>query len=126
MRRRPSSSRSPTARGLRRVALLVPAGCIEGLRRLARELRIRQDAGITSSTAAWRTVSRSADLLVDPQSGARTVVRDTGANGAGRFLWTVTVFDEHQIAEGSAHAAAEARLRAETALATYLRVSGKP
>jgi hypothetical protein len=118
--RSPSSTRSLTARGLRRVALLVPTGCAEGLRRLARELRLRQDAGIEASTAAWRRLSRSAELFVDPQSGARTVVRATGANGAGRFLWTLTVFDEHQIAEGRAHAAAEAQLQAEAALATYL------
>jgi hypothetical protein len=126
MRSRRSSPPSPTTRGLRRVALLVPAGCIEGLRRLARELRIRQDAGIATSTAAWRSVGRTAELFVDPQTGARTIVRDTGANGAGRFLWTVTVFDEHQIAEGRAHAAVEARLEAETALTTYLGASRQP
>jgi hypothetical protein len=118
-----SSTQSPTARGLRRVALLVPASCIEGLRRLARELRIRQDAGIATSTAAWRRLSRSAELFVDPQSGARIAIRDTGPDGADRFLWTVTVFDEHQIAEGRTHDAAQARLQAEAVIAAYVSPS---
>jgi len=89
-------------------------------------LRIRYDAGIEISTAAWRRLSPSAELFVDPQSGARIAIRDTGPDGAGRFLWTVTVFDEHQIAEGRAQDAAEARLQAQAALATYLNPSRIP
>jgi len=34
-----TSSRPLQARGLRRVTILLPAGCAEGLRQLARELR---------------------------------------------------------------------------------------
>jgi hypothetical protein len=67
------------------VALLVPASCLEDLQRLARELRIRQDAGIATSSATWRSVSRSAELFIDPQNRARTIVRDTGADGTGAF-----------------------------------------
>jgi hypothetical protein len=126
MRDRLSSPRSPASRGLRRVTLLVPAACVEGLRRLARELRIRHDAGIATSIAEWRRLSRSAELFVDPQSGARIAIRDTGPNGASRFLWTVTVFDEHQIGEGRAHNAAKARLQAQAALATYVSPSRIP
>jgi hypothetical protein len=75
---------------------------------------------MNAATAAWRRLSPSAQLFVDPQSGARIAIRDTGPDGTGRFLWTVMVFDEHQIAEGRAAAAAEARLQAEAALATYV------
>jgi hypothetical protein len=117
------SRRSPKAPGTRGVTLLVPSGCIEGLRRLARELRLRYGAGIATSAAGWRRLSRSAELFVDPQTGARAVIRDIGADGTGRFVWTVAVFDQHQIAEGHATAAAEARLQAEAALATYLGAS---
>jgi hypothetical protein len=117
------SRRSPQAPGMRRVTLLVPSGCIEDLRRLARELRLRHSAGIATSTAGWRRLTRSAELFVDPQSGAQIVIRGTGAEGTRRFVCTVAVFDQHQIADGRADDAAEARLHAEAALANYLGAS---
>ena len=43
---------------------------------------------------AWRQVSPSADLMVDPRNGARAVIRDTGAADAGRFLWSVLAAGE--------------------------------
>jgi hypothetical protein len=47
-------------------------------------------------------------------------VRDTGALGAERYLWTVTAFGEHQVAVGHADEIAEARSRTETALSAYM------
>ena len=38
-------------------------------------------------------LSPSAELMVDPQSGARGAIRDTGAPEAECYFWTVTVFE---------------------------------
>ncbi|MGC2201671.1 MAG: hypothetical protein WA633_16230 [Stellaceae bacterium] len=99
----------------------MPVGGAEGLLHLARELRARQSAGMSASTAGWRRLSPSAELFVDPRSGARCAVRDTGALGAVRYLWTVTVFGEQQVAAGRAEEIAGARSEAETALSAYVR-----
>jgi hypothetical protein len=117
---RQPASRSLQARGLRRITLLVPAGCAEGLRQLASELRARQRAGTAGVTFAWRRLSPSAELFVDPESGARCAIRDTGAPGVARYYWTVTVFGEHQVAAGRTGELAEARSQAEAALASYV------
>jgi hypothetical protein len=98
----------------------MPGGCAEGLRHLARELRTRQEAGIPTATAGWRRLSPSAELFIDPESGARSAIRDTGSSGATRYLWTLTVFGEHLVAEGRAADPTEARSQAEAALAAYL------
>jgi hypothetical protein len=108
------------ARGLRRVTVLVPVGCAKGLLRLARELRARQSAGTAGVTLGWRRLSPSAELFVDLQSGARCTIRDTGAPGVGRYLWTVSVFGEHQLPTGRTGELIEARAQAETALAAYM------
>ena len=39
--------------------------------------------------------------MVDPQSGARCAIRDTGAPEAECYFWTVTVFGYHQVAAGA-------------------------
>jgi hypothetical protein len=75
---------------------------------------------MSSAAAGWRRLSPSAELFVDPKTGARCAVRDTGAFGAERYLWTVTVFGEHQVAVGRAEEIAEARSQAETALSAYM------
>jgi len=108
------------ARGLRRVTLIVPIGCAEGLLFLARELRARQRAGTTSATPGWRRLSPSAELFVDPDSGARCAVRDTGAIGAERYYWTVSAFGERQVAEGRTEELTEARAQAEAASIEYI------
>jgi hypothetical protein len=108
------------ARGLRRVTLIVPIGCAEGLLFLARELRARQRAGTTSATPGWRRLSPSAELFIDPDSGARCVVRDTGAIGAERYYWTVSAFGERQVAEGRTEELTEARAQAEAASIEYI------
>ena len=71
-------------------------------------------------TLGWRRLSPSAELFVDPESGARCAIRDTGAPGARRYYWTVTVFGEHQVAAGRTGELAEARSQAEAALAVYM------
>ena len=116
----PSSSRRLAARGLRRVAILVPVGCTEGLLQLARELRARQRGGVGSVANGWRRLSPSAELFVDIESGARCAIRDTGASGVERYLWTVSVFDEHQVAAGRSGGLAEARKQSEMALANHI------
>ena len=125
MRSQSESARFAQARGLRRVTLLVPIGCAQSLVHLARELRTRQKAGMPTAAPGWRRLSASAELFVDPTSGARCAVRDTGAPGATRYLWTVTVFGEHQVAEGRTGQLAEARSLAEAALKEYIPPRGR-
>ena len=107
-------------RGLRRVTLIVPIGCAEGLLFLARELRARQRAGTISATPGWRRLSPSAELFIDPDSGARCAVRDTGAIGAERYYWTVSAFGERLVAEGRTEELTEARAQAEAASIEYI------
>jgi len=98
----PQSAQPLRDRGLRRIAILVPVSCADGLLHLARELRTRQRARGAAAAAGWRRLSPSAELFVDTRSGARCAVRDTRELGADRYLWTVTVFGEHQVAAGRA------------------------
>jgi hypothetical protein len=68
----------------------------------------------------WRKLSPSAELMVDPDSGLRCAIRDTGATGSGRYHWTVAVFgDTDPVASGRAEQPAEARSCAEEALLAY-------
>jgi hypothetical protein len=108
------------ASGLRKVTVLVPAECADGLLLLARELRARLRAGRAGIPKGWRRISPSAELFVDLESGARCTIRDTSTPGTGRYLWTVAVFGEHQWATGRTAHLAEARSRAEMALADHL------
>jgi hypothetical protein len=124
MRGQSGSARLAQTRGLRRVTLLVPIGSAQGLLHLARELRTRQKAGMSTAAPGWRRQSPSAELFVDPRSGARCAVRDTGALGATRDLWTVTAFGEHQLAEGHTELT-EARRLAEAALTEYVAALGE-
>ena len=98
----------------------MPVGCAEGLRQLARELRARQRVRTAGVTLGWRRLSPSAELFVDPESGARCAVRDTGALGAERYYWTVSAFGDHQVAAGRTGEVTEARTEAEAALAAYM------
>ena len=120
MRRTPGSARFLQARGLRRITLLVPNGCAEGLLLLARELRTRQRAGTAAVQIGWRRLSPSAELFIDPDTGARCVIRDTGATGAERYYWTVSVFGERQVAAGRTEELTEARSRAEAAVVAHI------
>jgi len=120
MRGRPGSARPLQARGLRRVTLLVPIGSAEGLLLLARELRARQRAGTAGVEGGWRRLSPSAEMFIDPDTGARCAVRDTGATGAERYYWTVSAFGERHVAEGRTEELTEARSLAEAALAAYI------
>ena len=120
MRGQQASSRSLQARGLRRVTILVPVGCAEGLRQLARELRARQRVETAGVTLGWRRLSPSAELFVDAESGARCAVRDTGALGAERYDWNVSAFCDHQVTAGRTGDVREALSQAEAALAGYM------
>ena len=102
-----------------------PSSCqsaaLEELSQLPRELRTRQKAGVSTAVSGWRRLGLSAELYIDPESGARCAVRDTARSGIERYLWTVTVFGEHQVTAGRAEEIAEARSQAETALSIYIR-----
>jgi hypothetical protein len=77
-------------------------------------------AGLDSSLVLrWKTISPSAQLMLDPKIGARAVIRDTRA-GAGRFLWSVLAGDEmYPVAEGRTNDRARAQSIAEAALHAY-------
>ena len=107
---RPPAGRSFQTRGLRRVTLLVPESCADGLRDLARVLRARHPERTTDPPLAWRRLSPSIELMVDPESGARCAIRDTRAEGAERYHWTATIAGTPgPMAAGRTSDAAEAR-----------------
>jgi len=66
-----------------------------------------------------RAVRRSPEWL-------RCAIRDTGAAGAQRYFWTVTVFGDHQMAAGRTGELAAARSQAETALAANIAAWREP
>jgi hypothetical protein len=68
----------------------------------------------------WRILSPSAQLIVDPASGARGIIRDTCANGAYRFHWSIIPSDQSlPIAAGRTGGLARARSITEAALNAY-------
>jgi hypothetical protein len=68
----------------------------------------------------WRVLGPSAQVIVDPASGARGIVRDTRADGAYRFHWSVIPAEEPlPIAAGRTGGLARARSIAEQALRAY-------
>jgi len=70
----------------------------------------------SSLVLTWKTISPSAQLMIDPKIGARAVIRDTRAD-AGRFLWSVLAGDEmYPVAEGRSDDRARAQSIAEAAL----------
>jgi hypothetical protein len=72
------------------------------------------------SMKKWLLVSPSTQLIVHPASGARAVIRDTGADGAYRFHWSVIPSEESlPIAAGRTGGLARARAIAEEALRAY-------
>ena len=68
---------------------------------------------------ALRSVTPSAELMVDPRNGACAVIRDTGSD-AGRYLWSVLGAGEMRpVSEGRTDELARAESVAETALRAY-------
>jgi hypothetical protein len=64
----------------------------------------------------WRKVSPSGWLMVDPRSGARAVIRDTGSD-TGRYLWSVLPSgDVRPLSEGRTQDLEYAKSMAEAAL----------
>jgi inosine-uridine nucleoside N-ribohydrolase len=86
---------------------------------LAREFRARHRLWMGGATQGFGRLSPSAELMVDPQSGARCAIRDTGAPEAECYFWTVTVFGYHQLAAGRTPELAEARSQAEAGVVDY-------
>jgi hypothetical protein len=80
------SGRLPSSRpltdGLRRVFLLALDANAERFLHLAREFRALHRLWMGGATWGFRRLSPSAELMVDPESGARCVIR--GAGG-GRY-----------------------------------------
>jgi hypothetical protein len=68
----------------------------------------------------WRVLSPNAQLIIEPASGARAIIRDTCADGAYRFHWSVIPSEESlPIAAGRTGGLARARAIAEEALRAY-------
>jgi hypothetical protein len=127
MRQTRLSSRSPRAQRLRKVTILVPEDCAEGIRQFAHALRARHQAEPTSTRVEWQALSPSAELMVSPERSARCAVRDTMASGANRFRWTVAVLGQlDPVAKGRAESRAEARALAEAAVAAYFADQAEP
>ncbi len=75
---------------------------------------------LNASMTKWRPLSSSTQLIIHPASGARAVIRDTCADGAYRFHWSVIPSEESlPIAAGRTGGLARARLIAEEALGAY-------
>ncbi len=70
MSEQPPPSRPEQVARLRRVTVRVPEDYAADLRRFARELRTRQPGG-PAPAPAWRRLSPSAELLIDPECQAR-------------------------------------------------------
>jgi hypothetical protein len=114
------ASRSLSRRGLRKVTIIVPEDCAEGLRQFSRDLCDRQTYEPAWVAPQWRSMSPSAELMVAPACGARCAVRDTGATDGRRFHWAVTILGRrHPVAAGRTAERAEARSLAEAALSAY-------
>jgi hypothetical protein len=72
------------------------------------------------SMKKWRLLGPSAQLMFDHASGARAIIRDTCADGAYRFHWSVIPSEESlPIAAGRTGGLARARSIAEEALRAY-------
>ena len=75
---------------------------------------------MSRSMKKWHLISPSTQLIVEPSSGARAVIRDTCADGAYRFHWSVIPSEESlPIAAGRTGGLARARSIAEEALRAY-------
>ena len=71
-------------------------------------------------TTKWRMLSPSAQVIVDPVSSARGIIRDTRVEGAYRFHWSVIPAEEPlPIAAGRIGELARARSITEEALRIY-------
>jgi hypothetical protein len=68
----------------------------------------------------WRLISPSTQLIVAPTSRARAVIRDTCADGAYKFHWSVIPSEESlPMAVGRTDGLARARTIAQGALGAY-------
>jgi len=74
-----------------------------------------------------RKLSPSAELMVNPERGARCAIRETKPAGADRYDWTVTLLGEDlPLAAGRAGELEDARSAAERALADVTAWRGLP
>jgi hypothetical protein len=65
--------------------------------------------------------------MVDPERSVRCAIRDTGADGADRYHWTVTMLGEDlPISAGRVMELVDARSPAEAALPTVTELRGRP
>jgi hypothetical protein len=81
---------------------------------------IKRGSGEGGQMHPWKASTPSAQFLVDPDCGARSIIRDTGECGVRRFHWYVIPLGRyHPIAEGRTGELARARSVAEMALRAY-------
>src|SRR6266436_9116558 len=82
--------------------------------------RAGKQMGMHRSGKKWRVLSPSTQLIFHLASGARAVIRDTCADGAYRFHWSVIPSEESlPIAAGRTGGLARGRAVAEEALRAY-------
>jgi hypothetical protein len=82
--------------------------------------RVGPANGMPRRMTKWRVLSPSAQLIIEPASGACAIIRDTCADGAYRFHWSVIPSEESlPIAAGRTGGLARARAIAEEALRAY-------
>jgi hypothetical protein len=68
----------------------------------------------------WRALNSGTQVLVDPECGARAIIRDKQASGVQRFHWSVLPLGHyHPIAEGRTGELDRARSAVELVLQGY-------
>jgi len=87
-------SRGQRAIRLRNATVLVPENSVQALHDLARIFRARERERTLDPPFGWRRISPSAELMVDPRTGARCAIRDTHTTNVARYHWTVTCVKE--------------------------------
>ena len=113
------SSRGAQAHRLQEVTLRVPEIYAPPLRLFADELR-RERRGGSWYMQKWRGISPSFALMVDSETSAWAVIRDTHACGIDRFRWSIfPPGQSYPVAEGRTVDRERARMVAEVALRAY-------
>ena len=89
--------------------------------RLIRQLRSRRAATPAPPKVelTWRKIGLIAQLMIDPRTGARAVIRDTRSD-ASRYFWSVLGAGEMEpVSDGRTGDLAQAQSIAEAALRAY-------
>jgi hypothetical protein len=99
--------------------LIVLSGVVSLRTSVAKNGSARRQAGTGGVPIGGRKLNPLSSLWI-PKMGARSAIRDTGASGVRRYLWTVTMFDDIPLAQGRSGERVEARSLAEAALTAFV------